>query len=64
MYHRDHREPLVLASASPRRAALLAGAGRAFEVVPATVDKRQQTGEQARQYVDRKAQTESGAARR
>ena len=61
VYHRDHREPLVLASASPRRAALLAGAGRAFEVVPANVDERRQPGEPAHEYVDRLARAKAAA---
>ena len=61
VYHRDHREPLVLASASPRRAALLAGAGRAFEVVPANVDERRQPAEPAREYVDRLARAKAAA---
>ena len=47
--------PLVLASASPRRAELLRAAGIPFEVVPADVDERQQAGEDAGTYVQRLA---------
>ena len=61
MYHRDERQRLILASASPRRAALLARAGRAFDVVPANVDERRQPDEPARDYVDRLARRKAAA---
>ena len=61
MYHRDQRQQLVLASASPRRAALLTRAGHAFDVVPANVDERRQPGEPARDYVDRLARRKAAA---
>lgn len=48
-------QPLVLASASPRRAELLRGAGIPFDVVPADVDERQHAGEDAPTYVRRLA---------
>ena len=47
--------PLVLASASPRRAELLRRAGIPFEVAPADVDERQHAGEDASTYVQRLA---------
>lgn len=47
--------PLLLASASPRRAELLRAAGIRFEVVPADVDERQHDGEDAESYVRRLA---------
>jgi septum formation protein len=47
--------PLVLASASPRRAELLRAAGIPFQVVPADVDERQHAGEDAGAYVQRLA---------
>ena len=59
MYHREER--LVLASASPRRAALLAGAGYAFDVVPANVDESRRPGEAAAEYVARLARDKAGA---
>ena len=46
---------LVLASASPRRARLLAEAGYAFDVAPANVDERRRPGEAAEAYVERLA---------
>ena len=61
MYHRDQRQRFVLASASPRRAALLTRAGHAFDVVPANVDERRQPVEPARDYVDRLAREKAGA---
>jgi septum formation protein len=43
--HRDERAPeIVLASASPRRAELLAGAGIAFTVLPSEVDETLRAG--------------------
>jgi septum formation protein len=47
--------PLVLASASPRRAELLRAAGIPFEVAVADVDERQVPGEEAESYVRRLA---------
>jgi septum formation protein len=47
--------PLLLASASPRRAELLRAAGIRFEVAPADVDERQRDGEDAEAYVRRLA---------
>ena len=46
---------LVLASASPRRARLLAEAGYAFDVEPANVDERRLDGEAPAAYVERLA---------
>lgn len=59
MYHRDER--LVLASASPRRAALLARAGYAFDVVPANVDESRRPSEPAADYVARLARDKAVA---
>ena len=47
--------PLVLASASPRRAGLLRAAGIPFDVVAADVDERQHADEDAGTYVQRLA---------
>jgi septum formation protein len=47
--------PLVLASASPRRAELLRAAGIPFEVAVADVDESQHPGEDAETYVRRVA---------
>jgi septum formation protein len=47
--------PIVLASASPRRADLLAAAGIAFQVRPAEVDERPLDGESPPDYVLRVA---------
>jgi septum formation protein len=56
---------LILASASPRRAALLAAAGLAFTVVPVEVDETVLAGESAEACVRRLARLKaaSGAAR-
>ena len=51
---------LVLASASPRRARLLAEAGYAFDVVPANVDERRLAGEPPAAYVRRLARAKAG----
>ena len=59
MYHRDER--LVLASASPRRAALLTRAGYAFDVVPANVDESRRPSEPAAEYVARLARDKAAA---
>ena len=48
--------PIVLASASPRRAELLSAAGIPFEVVPAHVDEAIQEGESPERYVTRVAE--------
>ncbi len=45
--------PLVLASASPRRRALLASVGVAFEVRPTELDESVRPGEPPRAYVER-----------
>jgi septum formation protein len=55
---------LVLASASPRRAELLAAAGFVFDVVPADVDETPLPGEPPRDYVRRLAIEKSAAALR
>lgn len=55
--------PLILASASPRRAELLAAAGVAFTVEVADVDETPQPGEQADDYVCRLAASKAHAVR-
>ncbi|MCY4399984.1 MAG: Maf family protein [Gemmatimonadetes bacterium] len=45
--------PLVLASASPRRADVLRMLGLAFVVAPAEVEERRRKGEPPREYVER-----------
>ena len=47
--------PLILASASPRRAELLSAAGIPFEVRPAHIDEALRAGEAARTYASRVA---------
>ena len=47
--------PLILASASPRRAELLSAAGIPFEVRPAHIDEALRAGEDARTYASRVA---------
>ena len=61
----NHQCPLILASASPRRAELLAAAGFEFDVDPVDVDERRLAGEEPRRYVERVARlkAEAGAAR-
>lgn len=54
--------PLVLASASPRRAELLRAAGFTFEVVPVHVDERFHPGEKPDQAVSRVAEAKATAA--
>ena len=56
---------LILASASPRRAELLAAAGLEFEVIPAAVDETPRPQEAAGEYVLRVARDKAaaGAAR-
>jgi septum formation protein len=53
---------VVLASASPRRAELLAAAGYQFDVVAVDVDERPLAGEAAHEYVRRLASEKSAAA--
>ena len=55
------RQPLVLASASPRRAELLRAAGIAFVVVPPDVDESVQDGEPPSRYVERLARAKAVA---
>ncbi len=52
---------LILASASPRRAELLAAAGFAFEVMPADVDETPRPGEPAEAYALRVAHDKAEA---
>lgn len=52
-------ETLVLASASPRRSALLSQLGLAFEVLPAELDETPLPGEEATGYVLRLAQAKA-----
>lgn len=56
--------PLVLASASPRRAALLHMLGLAHEVVPADVDESLLPGEQPDAHVDRLARAKAATVAR
>ena len=51
--------PLILASASPRRADLLAAAGVAFDVVHADVDERVHASETPEAYVRRMAEAKA-----
>ena len=51
--------PIVLASASPRRAALLQAAGIPFEIVAPTVDETVRAGEPAEAYVRRLAEAKA-----
>jgi septum formation protein len=53
---------LILASASPRRAELLANAGFEFEVTPADVDETPRDGEAPEAYVRRVAGNKADAA--
>ncbi|GAB4527471.1 MAG: Maf family nucleotide pyrophosphatase [Haliangiales bacterium] len=57
-------EPLILASASPRRRDLLAGVGVALEIVPADVDESVLPGELADDYVARVAAAKADAIAR
>ncbi len=52
---------LVLASASPRRAALLTSAGFAFEVIPADIDETPIDGEMPADYVARLSSIKAAA---
>ncbi len=56
--------PIVLASASPRRAELLASAGFAFDVDPVGVDERRIDGEAPPAYVERVATLKASAGAR
>lgn len=53
--------PLILASASPRRAELLRSAGVAFEVRPADIDETPQPGERPRELALRLAREKARA---
>ena len=55
---------LILASASPSRADLLAAAGFAFDVTPVEIDERVLAGEQATAYVERLARQKTRLAAR
>ena len=55
--------PLVLASASPRRRALLAAIGARFEAVPVSIDETPGQGEAPEPYVRRVAGNKAQAAR-
>lgn len=52
---------LLLASQSPRRAALLAQMGLTFEIEPADVDETPEAGENVKNYVRRLAQSKAQA---
>lgn len=54
-------EPLVLASASPRRAEILRAVGWPFEVCPADIDESLRDGESAPAYVERLAREKAEA---
>ncbi|HEX8853331.1 MAG TPA: Maf family protein, partial [Pyrinomonadaceae bacterium] len=54
-------EPLVLASASPRRAEILTAVGWPFEASAASVDETLQEGEEPEAYVRRLAQEKAAA---
>ena len=56
-----HARPLILASASPRRADLLAAAGIAFDVVHADIDERARASETPELYVSRVAEEKARA---
>jgi septum formation protein len=53
---------LLLASASPRRAEILRGAGISFEAVPANIDETRVLGESPEQMVERLARAKAEAA--
>src|SRR3954452_6152565 len=56
-----HRQPFVLASASPRRRELLQAAGYDFEISVADVDETVHPGESPRVYVTRVARAKADA---
>src|SRR5688572_10902004 len=58
------RDPLLLASASPRRRELLERIGFAIEIQPADVDERVQPGESPADYVSRIAKSKAIAVSR
>jgi septum formation protein len=55
--------PLILASASPRRADLLREAGVAFRIAPAHIDESVRAGESPEAYVERLARGKAEAVR-
>ena len=55
-------QPLILASASPRRQELLKSAGISFEVLPSEVDEGFQEGEPPEEYVARLARRKAAKA--
>ncbi len=55
-------QPLILASASPRRRALLSQAGYVFETRPADIDETRRLGEPAERYVQRLAEAKARAS--
>jgi septum formation protein len=59
--HSSMRPPLLLASASPRRAELLRAAGIPFDVRPADVDEGGQPGEPPEDYVRRVSEAKARA---
>src|SRR5262249_28011768 len=59
----SERRPLILASASPRRAELLGRAGVPFAIVPADVDEAQRPGEAPVAYAARLARAKAEAVR-
>jgi septum formation protein len=59
---REFTMRLILASASPRRAALLRAAGFMFETLAVDIDERVQAGEPAEKYVRRLAAEKSATA--
>ena len=60
---RQRMPRLILASASPRRRELLASAGFAFDLLPASVGERRKRGESPREFVARLAFEKADAAR-
>jgi septum formation protein len=58
---RDDAAPLLLASASPRRADLLRAAGIRFEARPAAIDESVLPGEESEAYVRRAARAKARA---
>ena len=52
---------LVLASASPRRSAILSGLGLRFSILPAELDESVRSSEAPRRYVERVAAAKAGA---
>ena len=56
------KQPLILASASPRRRELLATLGLDFSIVVPEIDETPKPGEKPRAYVERLAAEKAGAA--